>query len=184
VPLLVRAAGPDDAGDLTRVHTASWQWAYAGIVPAAYLDDLDATLATRTRSRRAALADPRPGTATLVAVDDDVGSGVVLGFVSVGPYRVGQDPDHIIAGEGEVRAIYVAPERAGAGVGSALLRAGLDRLEAAGLTPVRLWVLADNVRARAFYARFGFVADGEAGSFRVDVDRGHVELPEVRLTRG
>ena len=45
-------------------------------------------------------------------------------------------------------------------LGSTLLRVALDRLRAAGLDDVVLWVLAANHGARAFYGRFGFGDDG------------------------
>lgn len=176
--LTVRTAVPDDAGAVTRVHTASWRWAYADSVPAAYLDGLDASQPERIRLWRQRYAAPDGDTAHLVAAAD----GVVVGFVTVGPYRVNQDPAHLVPGEGEVRAIYVAPGSARTGVGSALLRAGLGRLAAAGRCPVRLWVLSANAPARAFYARFGFVPDGQEGTFTLATDSGPVELPELRYT--
>jgi GNAT superfamily N-acetyltransferase len=176
--LTIRTAVPDDAEAVTRVHTASWRWAYADSVPAAYLDGLDATAPWRVRLWRERYAAPKLDTAHLVADVD----GVVVGFITVGPYRVNQDPDHLVPGEGEVRAIYVAPGSARTGVGSALLGAGLARLAAVGRSPVRLWVLTANARARAFYARFGFVPDGLAGTFTLDTDDGPVELPELRYT--
>jgi GNAT superfamily N-acetyltransferase len=53
----------------------------------------------------------------------------------------------------ELDALYVLPEAAGAGVGSALLDA---------LGPVlRLWVLADNHHARGWYERRRWRATGE-----------------------
>lgn len=58
------------------------------------------------------------------------------------------------AGVGEVYVLAVDPADAGKGLGSVVLRAGLERLR--GL-PVQLYVEADNTRARRLYESAGFV---------------------------
>src|SRR4051794_4394795 len=100
----VRAAVPDDAEAVARGHGAAWQWAYAGRVPASYLAGLDTALPGRARWWRARIADPRPDTGYLVAEDDGDSNGggrVLAGFISVGPYRIDQDPERITPGVGE-----------------------------------------------------------------------------------
>ena len=79
---------------------------------------------------------------------------------------------------GEIYAIYVAPERWGTGVGRALMTAARDALAAAGNAEIRLWVLAENARARRFYERAGMVTDGALGTFTPAGST--VELAEVR----
>ncbi len=65
------------------------------------------------------------------------------------------------AGEvGELYALYVTPAWWSAGVGRALMGSVLSALEDGGYRRVALWVLADNARARRFYERAGFAADG------------------------
>ena len=59
---------------------------------------------------------------------------------------------------GEVYVLAVDPDAAGAGVGGALLEAGLAYLESRGVARVRLWVDAHNDRAIVLYHRFGFTA--------------------------
>jgi RimJ/RimL family protein N-acetyltransferase len=49
----------------------------------------------------------------------------------------------------------------------------------AGPRPVRLWTLDGNERARRFYQRYGFVADGALGSHPVGDG---VEVPTLRYT--
>jgi len=46
------------------------------------------------------------------------------------------------------------------GIGRLLLEAALARLRDGGWRQATLWVFAANDRARAFYERFGFAADG------------------------
>ncbi|GHI99404.1 hypothetical protein TPA0906_12700 [Streptomyces olivaceus] len=76
-------------------------------------------------------------------------------------------------------ALYVDTGRFGAGVGRALLGEAVRRCGAAGHPRMLLWVLRGNARARRFYERSGFLADGAEESFEV---RG-VAVPEVRYAR-
>jgi GNAT superfamily N-acetyltransferase len=79
----------------------------------------------------------------------------VVGFASLGPDR---DDSEI----GELYAIYVLPPRWGGGAGRALMAEAVDRLRSNAFREARLWVLADNPRARAFYERSGWSLAGEA----------------------
>ena len=74
----------------------------------------------------------------------------------------------------ELRWIYTLERVHGSGAGQLLLDAVVGR-EAA-----YLWVLEDNPRAQAFYARNGFALDGAAKAMPQEWHR----LPEVRMVRG
>lgn len=76
-------------------------------------------------------------------------------------------------------ALYVHPDQMGQGVGRALLTESVARCSAAGHGRLLLWVLKENDRARRFYERAGFRADGAEEPFEVD----GVAVPEVRYTR-
>ena len=165
----IRPATVHDAAAIAEVHVRSWQHAYAGIVPAPYLDSLDPL------ARAVAWADllargPADEVRTWVAV---VGP-VLTGFASVGPAR---DED-AQRGEKEIYSIYLEPGAWGRGVARELLRTVIA--EAGSRTPLSLWVLADNSRARHFYRRNGFVADGVE---RYD-ELGGAQLLKVRYRRG
>lgn len=54
-------------------------------------------------------------------------------------------------------SVYVQPGQRGTGTASALLRAALDHADATGVEQVELYVSTAAPRARAFYARHGFV---------------------------
>jgi ribosomal protein S18 acetylase RimI-like enzyme len=161
----VRHAVVDDADAVGQVHVRAWQVAYDGMVPADLLAGLDP--AVRAERVRARLRESDRETATLVAVD----GGEVVGFADIGPAN--GEPE-----AGQVYAIYVHPDRWGAGAGRALMDAALAHLRAAGHRPVRLWVLDTNVRARRFYERCGFVLDGAAQT----EEFGGAPLSEVRYT--
>jgi ribosomal protein S18 acetylase RimI-like enzyme len=169
----VRAAAPDDAEAISDVHIRAWQWAYDGLMPADYLARRAEDRTERIRRWREHLVESANRVFVVLDADDRV-----VGFVSFGTYRESQDDSRPIDGEGEVIAINVIREVAGTGAGRALMDAAVGWLRERGLSPIRLWVLEDNPRARRFYERYGFVLDGE----RSTITAGTAELAEVRYT--
>jgi ribosomal protein S18 acetylase RimI-like enzyme len=143
----VRAASVADAPAMGRVHVRAWQAAYRGQMPDDYLNGLRA-------EERAAYWDGvlgrehLPGV-VLVAERD----GEVVGFAAAGP---SPDPQ----GAGELYAINLDPDHWGSGAGRALLEAAQAELERMGFAESVLWVLPGNARARRFYERAGWAADG------------------------
>jgi GNAT superfamily N-acetyltransferase len=59
-----------------------------------------------------------------------------------------------------LEAMYVRPSAWGAGVSDRLHGAAVAELRARGVERARLWVLEENGRARRFYERHGWRADG------------------------
>jgi GNAT superfamily N-acetyltransferase len=141
----VRPATGDDADAIARVQERTWQAAYRHVFP---VEELDRGGFIRPERWRDRLAHPPAGWSTFVAETD----GTVTGFAAVGPSRDER-------GVGELYAIYVLPDRWSTGTGLALLeRAELElRRDYAEAT---LWVLEGNPRARRFYERAGWAADG------------------------
>jgi ribosomal protein S18 acetylase RimI-like enzyme len=161
---MVRAATPEDAAAIARIHVKSWQQAYAGILDRDFLGGLD--LGTRTEWWES-LLERGEGT-TLVAESN----GQVSGFSLVGA----SDDE----GRGEIMAIYVDPEEWGAGHGHALLAASEDLLLGLGFDRAGLWVLEANQRARAFYERQGWSMSPTP--FRLETIGG-TEVTEVRYEK-
>ena len=160
----VRPATLAEASALARVHVAAWRTAYAGVMPDAYLAGLDE--ARFTLGWESVLDD---GT-TFVGLSDE---GVLDGFVTVG------DAHDDGPATGELWALNVHPEAFGSGLGTLLHTAALARLAADGHESAYLWVARDNPRARRFYEREGWVADGGA---KDDVFGG-ASVPEIRYVR-
>jgi ribosomal protein S18 acetylase RimI-like enzyme len=127
------------------VHTRSWQSAYEHVFGAEKLAGIDVDRRRRLWER--ALADPARDVFVLER------EGRVVGFVGTLPSR---DPD----AEGELGEIYVLSEAWGIGAGHALMAAALAAMRARGYEDAILWVLDDNPRARGFYEREGWWADG------------------------
>jgi GNAT superfamily N-acetyltransferase len=67
----------------------------------------------------------------------------------------------------------------GTGAGPAVHDAALDRLAASGHRRAVLWVVRDNPRARRFYEREGWRADGH----EVVADMGGATVVELRYER-
>jgi GNAT superfamily N-acetyltransferase len=150
--VIIRPAAPEDALALARVHVRSWQLAYRGLIPDRYLDRLD----PQERARRYTLGSPDPtAPATIVAC----AAAVICGFATTSPAR---DADS--AGDGELCALYVDPERWGQGVGATLVAAARAQLGRLGCRAAVLWLLAGNLRAERFYRRDGWVPDGRQRS--------------------
>jgi ribosomal protein S18 acetylase RimI-like enzyme len=166
--ITVRAATPDDAGDIERIRVAGWRVAYAGLVPRAYLDAMrldDEAILLRRRRMTTGPADVR----SLVSE----GADGTAGFVVYGPDRAEHSAGRPA---GEVYALYVDPGAWSRGHGHALLDGAVRALAGDGYRLAGLWVLAGNAHARAFYERFGMAATGEEHLYHV----GGVGVPELR----
>ena len=60
----------------------------------------------------------------------------------------------------EIVALHSIPESWGCGVGKAIMDKAINDIFDNGLKTVYLWVFEQNKRARRFYEKYGFVADG------------------------
>jgi GNAT superfamily N-acetyltransferase len=68
---------------------------------------------------------------------------------------------------GEVYGFYVHPDHWGSQVATELMNATIRALSDDGWPLARLWVLRDNPRARRFYERHSWVADGTESNVAV-----------------
>lgn len=154
----LRVATLDDVSTGARLHRACWQEAYGPFVDATALArQLDDEASWEEAWRRQIEGGPP----RMLAIGDDR----PVGFAVAGPNReAGLELR-------ELYALYVRRDFWGTGVGQALFD------EVVGAEPCSLWVLEDNARARAFYSRNGFSADG--GRHLME----QLGAWEVRLTR-
>ena len=145
--MLLRAATPEDALSVARVHVRSWQAAYRNLLPAEYLGRLRPE--DRAKHYDFATSDPSKPSTTIA-----VEGGSVVGFATVAPAR---GPD---ARGGELCALYVDPDWWGRRLGLALLQQGRSRLREIRFQDAVLWVMVGNTRAERFYSRDGWTHDG------------------------
>ncbi|UWE10538.1 GNAT family N-acetyltransferase [Actinacidiphila bryophytorum] len=79
--------------------------------------------------------------------------------------------------QAHVVGVFVRPEHRGSGVIDALFEAAVEwATSVAQATRVRLYVHEDNVRAEAFYRRFGFVRSGVTAPMKDDPAKTEVEM--------
>lgn len=137
----IRRARSEDAAALSGVFDAAWREAYLGVIPGVALDRMMARRGPRWWL--STIGRGRP----LVVLDV---AETVAGYVSYGRCR-----DRSLPAEGEIDELYLAPEYQGLGFGTRLFRAVRNDLADRGVKRLAVWSLADNERARAFYARLG-----------------------------
>jgi ribosomal protein S18 acetylase RimI-like enzyme len=156
--MLVRPFQDEDLEQVGLLHSRSRQAAYAGLVPAAALAAVTPEAQVEVWRRRV----NRDSGSVFVAENE----GALVGFASL-----------LITSEGcELDAIHVDPRHAGAGVGSALLRAAVEHARSRSIDRLHLHVIGDNERAQAFYRRAGWELTGPAGTH----DIGGAEASVVR----
>ncbi|MGC0328648.1 ribosomal protein S18 acetylase RimI-like enzyme [Streptomyces sp. SAI-170] len=158
-----------DCDRVAEIRIGGWQRAYRGLMPQSHLDGLSVTEDAARHRTRFAAAD---GSALDLVAER---AGEVVGWACHGPYRDGE----VRTADAELYAIYVDPAHYGDGIGGALLGESVRRCTAAGHPRMLLWVLKDNTRARRFYERAGFRADGTEEPYEV----AGVPVPEVRYVR-
>ena len=149
----------DNRDAISMIYEESWKYAYRGIVPQEFLDDLPES--------RWVEKIGTPGWYNMVCIEN----GEYIGTSSFGRSRFEEYPD-----SGEVITIYLLPEYMGKGYGSKLMDAVMNELRKQGYKEVFLWVLEDNIRARRFYENFGFRCADEY----MDDNIGEKKLREVR----
>lgn len=165
----VRAARPADAPHIARLRVASWQHAYAGLIPAEWLAAMNPASTEATWVREADTGGLH------VAVSE---ADTPVAFSLVGKAR--QETDHHPAlRTGELYAIYADPAVLGTGAGRKVHEAGLAYLAAAGYEHAVVWVLAGNELGIRFYETQGWQADNTETGLVV----GGQPLTELRYSR-
>jgi GNAT superfamily N-acetyltransferase len=169
----IREATLDDAPGIARVHVDTWRTAYPGIIPAAHLAQLSYERSEARWRDHLATGDG----ARFVYVAED--AGCIIGLASGGPER-----DGLSGYDGELYGLYVLAEFQRHGVGRALLQVVARRLAAGGFKAMVIWVLKENVKARAFYEALGGVLIHEkqiviGGIELVDVAYGWLDIRTV-----
>lgn len=141
----IRPATANDFEGIRRVAKQSWTAAYDGMLT---VEAIDETVADWYSDESLASALDTPGTAFLVATEDEE----VLGFC----HGVCQDD------EGDVLRLYVHPDRWHEGIGTALHERLRDDLLDLNMKRMRAMVLADNAVGNEFYRDLGFDRTDEA----------------------
>jgi ribosomal protein S18 acetylase RimI-like enzyme len=146
--LKLREAKPADAPKLAEIHVAAWRAAYRGLMP----DDFLAALSVAERLKLWEREVTRRGPAKLALADLD---GVLAGFCLFGPTR-----DETPSEAAEIYAVNVHPDFWRQGTGQLLCEHAVREAAAREYKAMTLWTMTGNDRARRFYERLGYAADG------------------------
>ncbi|MFC8797602.1 GNAT family N-acetyltransferase [Promicromonospora sp. NPDC057138] len=159
----VRPAMVDDADAIAVVHHTGWVQTYSDLLPAEHWER--DTVARRRERWKVQLSGEASGYPLVAVVDQQV-----VGFARAGAAR-GKDGAPPVRAD-ELWALYVLAEHHGIGIGALLLDAVLPPQR-----PAELWVAEANPRARRFYEKHGFAADGARFVDGLDI-------VEIRMVRG
>lgn len=144
-----RTATVDDAGPLARLGAQTFTDTFGHLYDEA---DLGLFLQNHTPENWAReLADP--AFAVRVAEKD----GHLVGYAKLGPPKLPFEPRGRAA---ELRQLYVIEQMKGQGVAPTLMDWVIERARAAAADHLYLSVFTDNHRARRFYEKLGFEAEG------------------------
>ncbi|MFC7457459.1 GNAT family N-acetyltransferase [Brachybacterium sp. GCM10030267] len=157
---------PQDAPALARVHVRGWQVAYGHLLEGEKFFGRPA-IDRRTAQWRTWLTAGTPAHAQGIYRIGRDGAGLPVGLAASWPSR---DPEPVR--ERELSLLYIEQAWFGSGLGRALAESVI------GEGPASVWVAEDNPRARRFYEKLGFAADGAA---HVEEHLGN--LRDIRMVR-
>ena len=149
----------DDRFAISHIYEESWKFAYRDIIPQSYLESIPEGCWCSNLDKE--------GRHTLVMIEDGM-------FVGTASYCKSRFPEY--DNFGEIVSIYFLPQYMGKGYGKYLLETVICELENLGFNDIFLWVLEDNLRARRFYEKMGFIPSENY----LDDNIGGKELKEVR----
>ncbi len=123
-----------------------------------------------------------------ITKDVTAGGNVYVAVALADEERAGYAEIRMIAGEGQIYNIAIAPEFRREGIGEALLRHLIDKADADGCKLVTLEVRSGNEAAMGLYKKLGFrevgrrkgyYANGGEDAVLMDLDLGKVEVEVV-----
>ena len=139
----VRLALPAEANEIGEIQVAAWRTAYAGLLPADVLADLNpAQFAAQWRAALIAPGEARNRVMVALA------GRTLVGFAAITP---SDDPDADPQRDALIAELAVKPDATRAGHGSRLLNAVVDTVRADGFGRVTVWVNSTDDVLRAFY---------------------------------
>ncbi len=146
--LNIRLATLEDAKYCADIHAKSWSFAYSDIVPKEIIDEHNARwpmiwnkmLANNNESHYVVILDSR-----------------IIGFLTIAVSR----DDDLNKSFYEIIGLYLDPDFIGDGYGKQSMTWIKKEVKSRGYDKISLWVLEENSRARRFYEKSGFKADGK-----------------------
>jgi len=147
--IIFRDANPDDAEALADLFAATFRETFGHMYQPA---DLSAFLAEHRPDQWADQLRDRS-----VAIRIAERGGAAIGFTKLGPLKLPVEAERTAL---ELRQFYIAPEVRGSAVAPALMDWLMEEARKRGAEELYLSVFTENLRAKRFYARYGFVEVG------------------------
>ncbi len=144
----IREAMPSDAEKCADIHMRSWMFAYENCLPMSIIEQHNA----RRRELWHRLLENNDAAHYVITYDENV-----IGFLTINPPRDGDLSDDIY----ELTGLYLDPDYIGKGFGKQAMDWVKKEALSRGFKSLSLWVLDGNYRAKAFYEKSGFKADGK-----------------------
>lgn len=143
----IRLATLEDVKCCADIHAKSWEFAYSGIVSKDVIDKHNARwpmiwntmLTNNTDSHYAVVLD-----------------SIIIGFLTISVSR----DDDLNQSFYEIIGLYLDPKFIGYGYGKRAMDWIKREIKSRGYDSISLWVLDENDRAKRFYEKSGFKADG------------------------
>lgn len=145
--IIIRLAAFDDAKYCADIHAKSWSFAYNGIVPKSIID---------TQNARCPMIWDKMLTNNTNSHYVIVLNSIIIGFLTIADSRDADLKEHFY----EIIGLYLDPVYIGVGYGKQAMDWIKKEIKSRGYEKISLWVLEENNRARSFYEKSGFVADG------------------------
>jgi ribosomal protein S18 acetylase RimI-like enzyme len=159
----IRRAQIADAETVAKIHVASWDVAYRGIMPDDVIARTDVAYRTHLWNQR--LGD---GAWPVFLLEDE---GQTVAFCHMYPTH---DPDDDPKSVGHITSVHVLPHLRGRGYGRRLIDHVVAEFRRRKFREITLWVLEENRKARIFYDTYGFRPDGGKKTYP------NTAVPEVR----
>ncbi|MDQ3618329.1 MAG: GNAT family N-acetyltransferase [Pseudomonadota bacterium] len=148
----IRRAGPDDADAVSRIAARTFTETFGHLYPD---QDLQAFLRdSYAVEKQAVILGHRDYAIWLLERD-----GEVVGHAAAGP--CGLPHAEVVAGDGELKRLYVLDEWQNDGWGGRLFETALHWLQRNGPRTLWIGVWSQNLAAQRFYARHGFEHVGD-----------------------
>jgi len=158
----IREATKEDFLSIATIRIDNWQTTYKGLLPQAFLDDLNYQKEASSWLTFCQSDDNQ----LWVATDSQ---NTILGFVATKPF---QDEVSI----GEIYALHTAQSHRGKGIGKALIYFSAQQFKSNNINEMRLWVVVGNNHAIDVYKHLG----AETYIERID-QINNTDVPEIGM---
>ncbi len=143
----IRRAMIDDAESLANIIVESWRSAYSSIIP----ENEITKFLDKQRRQQQFERFIQDGEIVLIGIYDGIPCS--LAFAN-------KDNDEKLEECGSIYSIYLLEEYWGKGLATKIMDVVISILKDEGCERASLWVYEENVRARGFYEKYGFIFDG------------------------